>query len=322
MATFDECFATLPALSEKPRDLDSYWKKQITKLKKVPLDVEAKRKVSKRILTETQMFLSFQSIGRVQLTAQLMAPKKFRKKPPVVIIFPDYHEKDPPIINALTQAGIAQVVLNLRGHDRLNQPVINENGEEEEIKSLGYFSENLVDKDEFYLRNLFLDAFRTLEVTRLRREIDASRIGVWGRGVGAAMALFVTKYMQRTGSLLLEHPSFAHLALTQNLSKSRYAQEINQFIKTHRKQSTKVKENLRYFDGLYFSPAVKAPTAMIMNLKNSLAVPQGGFAMFHHIPAEKEMHLFTSDDEKTLREQAKKTVTTSSEFFKKSLIKS
>ena len=316
MASFDECFANLPKLTDRPKDWDAYWKKQLTKLKKVPLEVESKRKVSKKLLTENHLMISFQSAGKERLTGQLLAPKKFRKKPPVVIIFPDYHE-EAIAVPGLAQAGIAQFVIKLRGHEKLaEQKAIVEEGEEKE-RSLGFFAENLLEKDNYYLNSLFLDAYRSFEVVRQRREVDSTRIGIWGRGTGAAMAIFASKFMNRTASLFLEHPSFAHLELTQNLSKSKYAQEINQFVKGHRKQSPQIKSNLRYFDSLFFSPHIRAPTAMVVNLKNTQSVPQGSFAVFHHIPGDKEMHLFTTSDEKSLKVETKVIGQTSSDFFTK-----
>jgi len=319
MATFDECFANLPKLADQPKDWEAYWTRQLAKLKKVPSDVQSRRKVSKKLLTENHLFLTYQSAGKERLSAELLAPKKFRKKPPVVIVFPDYHE-EAKLMPSLALSGIAQFVIKLRGHERLlEEPVADEETPEKE-QSFGYFAENLLQKENYYLNNLFLDAYRTFEVVRQRHEIDSNRVGIWGRGTGAAMAIFVSKFMSRTASLFLEHPSFAHLDLTQNLSKSKYAQEINRFVRGHRKQSPQIKNNLRYFDSLFFSPHIKAPTAMVVNLKNVNSVPQGSFAVFHHIPAEKEMHLFTTDDEKSLRAESGLIAKTSSEFFRKQLV--
>ena len=317
MASFDECFANIPSLKDRPKDMTTFWNKQITKLKKIPIEIDAKKKISKKVLKETQVNISYKSATKTCIEGHLYSPKKLVKKPPVVIIFPDYEEPKVEPVNVLSQKGIAQFIVRLRGHDRIYDPP--EEVQETEKSGLGLFKENLMKKEAHYTTQLFLDAFRTLEMIRLRKEIDTSRIGLWGRGIGAVMALFVSAFMKRTTSLFLEKPSLANFDVTQNLSRANCCLEINQELKTQTRNKTAIKNNLKYFDAIYFADKIKAPTAMVLNLKDTEAVPQGGFAIFHHIKGEKDMHLFVNDDQQALKDEQKKTLSTAGDFFKKTL---
>jgi cephalosporin-C deacetylase len=323
MALFDECFASEADLSLAPRDLDKFWNAQLARLKKIPLEVQTKKKVSRKIFTEQNLTVDFQGIDKYHMHAEFIAPRKLVGKPPLVVIFPDYG-KEAVAYKGLMNAGIAQLVIRLRGHEAPKPladpatPARRKDDKHEE--SYGYFAERILEPAEYYANKIYLDAYRAMEVARLRREIDSSRIGIIGQGVGAAQALFVAAYMQRGEALYLENPAFLNLDQTQNISDADYAREINTVAKGSKKIKQQVKENLRYFDPVYFAKKISASTAFSINLTNKEAVPHGGFALFHLLQHEKDMFLFTEGDAHALAEEKKKTVSNAVRYFKEKLL--
>ncbi len=327
MSLFDECFNTFPDTTGKPADFDDFWNRQLEQLKKIPLETEAHKKISKRMLTENNFSISFQSAGKVKLSGHFMGPKKLIGRPPVVIVFPDYNTM-PVAYKGLLNCGFAQFILKLRGHEQFqllaeaeksNTKTSRAKAEAEE-SSPGLFGENLLDPERYYMTQLLLDAYRTVEVLRLRKEINSSQIGIWGIGTGVPMALFVSRFMKRTVCLFLENPSFANLELTQNLSQAAYAKEINNATRMYKKQKSQVKKNLAYCDAIYHANELNIPSAMTVNLSNRLAIPQGGFSIFHLLEGEKEMHLFLEDDPAALLKEQKKIRLTAVRFFEKTLL--
>jgi cephalosporin-C deacetylase-like acetyl esterase len=324
MALFDECFSSEADTSLAPKDLDKFWNGQINRLKKVPLDVQAKKKVSRKIFTEQNLMIDFQSIDKYHMQAQFIAPRKLTGKPPLVVIFPDYG-KEAVAYKGLMNAGIGQLVVRLRGHEAPKKMQDQESagaakkGDERE-ESYGYFGERILEPAEYYANKIFLDAYRTIEVARLRREIDSSRIGIIGQGIGAAQALFVAAFMQRGDAVYLENPAFLNLDQTQNISDAEYAREINNAARGGKKARQQIKENLRYFDPVYFANKISANTAFSVNLTNKEAVPHGAFALFHLLQHEKDMFLFTEGDAVALAEEKKKVVSNAVGYFKEQLL--
>jgi len=318
MSVFDDCFHTFPDFSKKPKDWETFYSREISALKKIPIELKSKRKVSKKLLTENSYILNYTSTNKYTLQAHLVVPKKVVKKPPLVVIFPDYHQ-DPSIFSSLSNAGYAQLVLRLRGHEvDLLSTIDTKEMSKEEIEQLsyGYFQASLSQKKSYYLKQLYLDAFRTLEIARLRsREVDTSKIGVWGKGVGASMALFVTYFMKRTTSLFLEHPTFINLEVSQNKSKAKYSNEINNYIKTHKREKAEIKKNLNYLDGMYFAQDLEVPTAVAVNLKSKLSIPHSSFSAFHSIIGEKEMFIHTEDKPASLKKEKKIIIEKAVDFF-------
>lgn len=324
MALFDECFSSEADISLAPRDMEKFWNAQIARLKKIPLEIQTKKKVSRKLFTEQNLVMDFQSIDKYHMQAQFIAPRKLIGKPPLVVIFPDYG-RESIAYKGLMNAGIAQMVVRMRGHEAPrpsqthDKPALGKKKDERE-ESYGYFGEHLLDTADYYATKIYLDAYRTLEVARLRKEIDTSRIGIIGQGVGAAQALFVAAFMQRGDALYLENPAFLNLEQTQNISDADYAREINEAARGSKKVKQQIKENLRYFDPVYFAARVGSSTAFSVNLTNKESVPHGSFALFHLLRNEKDMFLFTEGDPVALAEEKRKTASNAVRYFKEKLL--
>lgn len=333
MELFDECFESYGDLSNRPADFSDFWSRQIAELRKVPLETETKRRISRKILSENNYALSFQSSGKFRIHGHFIAPKKLIGKPPLVIIFQDYLEAQTGY-KGLTNAGIAQLTITLRGHADLElmkkKPAANPETDKNDsieksavsiIKSPGYLQENLLSPEDTYIRNIYLDAYRTMEVARLRREIDSARIGVWGKGVGSAMAIMVASQMKRVQSLFLERPALCNIPLSLKHSTGVWSQEIRDGLKASRKNKTLIKKNMNYFDTLYFAESLSIPITMAVNLAETSNDPRSAFSLFHLLKDQKDMHLFTQDDSAT-KEKTKRSIAQSGvSFFKEQLLK-
>ena len=126
--------------------------------------------------------------------------------------------------------------------------------------------------------------------------------------------------MERGEALYLENPACLNLDDTQNISDADYAREINAAAKGSKKAKQQIKENLRYFDPVYFAKRISASTAFSVNLTNKESVPHGAFALFHLLKHEKDMFLFTEGDPVALAEEKRKTVSNAVRYFKEKLL--
>lgn len=311
MSLFDECFHSFADPGDKPVDLERFFKKKVETLKNIPIDYE-ERRLSKfrKTFGAVHKEVTFRSFEKVKLYGDLFLPAVNNKKTPVVIYFTDYNTYATPISNIL-ENDIALFILRLRGHlsPEEQQSKAQEKGEKKglENQTPGFFSENMLEKGAYYMLALYLDAFRTLEMIRLQSKIDTSKIAIWGRGIGAAMALFAEYSMKRASALALDDPSFVNLKQTQNLSKADYAEEINAYLKKNRSHHQDVKKNLQYFDSIYLTDSIKKPIIMSINLAEKNNIPHGGFSLFHLLSAEKSMFLFPeqSTDDKAIQQKKK-----------------
>ncbi|MCB1146046.1 MAG: acetylxylan esterase, partial [Leptospiraceae bacterium] len=201
------------------------------------------------------------------------------------------------------------------------EPPIRSNVTEISVKkSPGYLKENLLEKRESYLTALYLDAYRALEVGRLRRESDSGRIAIWGRGTGCAMAIAAASLMNRATCLFLEKPALCALETSLRHSKGVWADEIKEGLKGPKKNRKKLQENIQYFDSLYFAEALKLPVGMAVNLTEDQNDPRSAFSLFHLLKDEKDMHLFTQDDALAKVNEKRKIIQTAVRFFSKHIL--
>jgi cephalosporin-C deacetylase-like acetyl esterase len=176
--------------------------------------------------------------------------------------------------------------MSLRGHHMLGK----QNDEQRQLP--GFMVENIIEAENYYLKGVYLDAYRAIDALRLNEGLDCSVIGILGKGLGAAAAVFAAANSARVGALALETPSFCYLELGQNLSTGDMAEEINQYLAQHRNRKKQVKKNLSYYDALNFSDRVQVPVLLTVGFKDTISPPSCVFALFNHLLCDKTIEVY------------------------------
>ena len=185
---------------------------------------------------------------------------------------------------------VAHYFTILRGHNELKF-----NSDNEETTTPGYMIENILDIENYYVKSVFLDIYKSIDMLRLNKNLDCSKVGIMGKGFGAAAAIFASTYSKRIGGVVLDTPSFCHLPLSQNLSKSDAAKEINSYIASYRSQKNTVKKNLTYFDVLNFADKINCPVLTTVGFKDIFSPPKCVFSLFNHLLCEKSIEVYPDE---------------------------
>ncbi|MCU0821767.1 MAG: acetylxylan esterase [Spirochaetes bacterium] len=285
--SFDKYFLHLPPLNSEP-DFEQFWDQSIQSLDKVPIEPVVE-KVNNKIPETFELYnIIYKSTGKSSVRGQLALPRKI-KKPKVIIILPDYNQiYKPPY--GLFDDGVAYFIMQLRGHDMIKKA-----GPKEEQKTPGFLSDNLLDKNQYYARSIYLDAYRITGMLRLINQLDCSSIGIIGKGFGAAPAAFLAAHSDRIACAVLDTPYFCYLDLSQNISRSVAAAEINNFISSNKSKKKLIKSNMSYFDIINFSREIKCPVLVTVGLKDSISPPECVFALFNHLHCEKTAEIYPED---------------------------
>jgi len=278
---FDKFFLNLPPF-DRQSDFRQFWKKAIAEVKKIPLDTEIK-KTRGGSSAFTVYDVTYRSFMKTQVHGKLFKPKK--KKAKIVILVHDYNEP-PRFDHGSLDQNTAYFFIELRGH-----ALINKKRTEEEL-SPGYMIENILDRDTYYMKALYLDVLRSIDMLRLIADLDCSQIGIIGKGTGAAAAVFTAAHSQRVSALALETPAFCNLPQSQNLSTGPAATEINEFIAATKAKRKLIKTNLTYFDSLNFSDMISCPALVTVGFKDTDAPPQCVFSLFNHLLTEKTIEVY------------------------------
>lgn len=280
VTSFDRFFLNLPPL-DMESDFELFWKKSVAEIKKIPLDSTVEKNSQKSSSSFNCYDCSFKGFMKTVTRGELYIPKK-KLIPSVIIHAHDYNRKHIADASLLNEKA-AHFVFHMRGHDFIDEPA----EKNQKKTSPGFMTENLMDRDTYYLRGAYLDLFRSIDMLRLINEIDCGSVGLIGRGLGCAASLFTAVYSERVKAIVLDSPSFVWLEMFHNLSSSEATEEISGFITQLKTKKNSIKQSLSYFDALNFSEMISIPVLAVAGLKDTLSPPECTFALFNHMLTEK-----------------------------------
>jgi cephalosporin-C deacetylase len=291
---FDRFFLNLPPF-DKETDFNLFWDRSFVELKKIPIDPVINKK-DEQISQNYKIYNSvFNGAGKYKVKGDLYLPLNLNK-PKVIILIHDYNQLFEPNED-LIDSGLAYFFLQLRGHEFFNEEKKSkENNNKEEKKLPGFLIDNILEANNYYIKNIYLDVFRSIDFLRLSNKVNCNGIGLIGKGLGSAAALFAAGFSNRIKSLVLDTPSFCYLELSQNISKSDATYEINSFISNNQSKKKVIKKNLSYFDAINFSDKINIPVLAAVGLKDTISPPECVFALFNHLQCEKTMEVYPEDD--------------------------
>ncbi|MBI3395928.1 MAG: acetylxylan esterase [Spirochaetia bacterium] len=291
--TFDDCFQTFPAL-RPPSDLAEFWKEALNELKKIPVDPKQKMLLKRSLGRESAAEVSFRSVGNARVRGLLSVPR-LSGRASVVISFHEYGEKFD-TDRRFTEKGIAHLAVELRDHERLLLTPAPKNSAQGQVAVRpSLFGERGLDKATMsYAYISYLDAARAVDFVRLQKGLEGSRIGLLGRGFGAAMAVFAASHKKENiAAVALERISFLYMTQWLKEARSVYAAEVRAMVDDAPKGRTKSRKALDYFDSLNWSEELRQPVLATVVLDDEQNPPKCSFAFFNHLKTEKWMELFT-----------------------------
>jgi len=285
---FDKYFLNLPP-PDKKNDFDRFWDNAIQEIKKIPLETGMTKNTKKTCPGFISYGVSFKGFTKTTVNGELLMPKGKPKPKPIIHIH-DYNSIYPypwQILNNST----AHFLINLRGH----HDMIAAQERPEDYRSPGYMIENILDKDTYYVKAIFLDVYRSIDMLRLVPELNCSSIGIIGKGLGAAAAIFAAVNSERVAALVLDTPSFCYLSLSQNISSSDAANEINEFATAVKSRKKQIKDTLTYFDALNLADKVRCPVLTTVGFKDTISPPECVFGLFNHLQCEKTIEVYPDE---------------------------
>jgi cephalosporin-C deacetylase len=284
---FDKYFWNLPQLSKEP-DFDKFWEKSIQDIKKIPIEPEIKDNAKKHTSKFKALSIMYNGFLKTKIRGTLFVPKK-NAKVRIVVHLHDYNRyPDKDLIKNLSDK-TAHLFLILRGHDIIEH----RSDEETELdKPLGFIVENIIDLETYYGRSVYLDVYRAVDFLRLINKIDCTKIGIYGKGFGAAAGFFTAAFSGRVGGIVMDSPLFCNLPLSQNTSQSDVAREINDIINVQKAKKNQIKKNLTYLDVINFSHHITCPVLFVTGLSDMISPPECVMGLFNNIQSEKTVEVY------------------------------
>ena len=297
----------LKPYTKKPADFDSFWKKAIEKARKEVKEKQLlvnKKKVEEYCTDETDMYLvKLKTDQHHSIYAYLSMPTPNTHCVPHSNLQVREHPSPQkyPVVLCPPGAGVKTIKEPMRnlyyaknGFIRLEMEIHGLNPEmtAEQFKEIssafdhenGYLCNGLDDKDNYYMKHVYVACVRALDYLCSLPEWDGQNVFVQGGSQGGALSLITAALDQRVKTCVANHPALSDMAgyLAGRAGGYPHFNRQNNML-----TPAKV-ETLSYYDVVNFARRITCPVYMTWGYNDNVCPPTTSYIVWNLITAPKE----------------------------------
>lgn len=268
----------------KRADFDAFWKRSVEELRSVPLEVRRKKVETPYDKTMTTYEITFNTHDDTWGRAWFSCPNGAKGKPPCVARFHGGSMKGE-IYPDVVATGVCCFTMDVRSQggrvmDKANYRTGDYNG--------GLMTRGVLDKNDFYMRNIYLDAVRVMDVIAELEEVDPERIVTLGGSQGGALSIVASALSGRSRKCYTFVASYNILHKRVELGSGIF-KSTHEFLKVYPEHTDAVMETVSYFDVNNLVSLLKVPTSFCIGLADQICLPEFVYSVYTHAECEKEL---------------------------------
>jgi cephalosporin-C deacetylase len=148
----------------------------------------------------------------------------------------------------------------------------------------GFITHGILDKEEYYYRNFYLDTIRAVQAVAERDEVDESRIAAIGGSQGGALTIACAALSDQVRAMAPDVPWLSHFRRSVDIANGPY-EEITEFMKKHPEHIEAAFDTLSYFDNMNLVGMVKVTHAYYsVGLWDDVCPPSTVYASYNGCP--------------------------------------
>jgi cephalosporin-C deacetylase len=275
---------------DEPADFDAFWSATLAD-NAGPLNVIARPQPAP-FAGLTVHDVRFAGYGGDPIHAWWLQPDRPRGRTACVLHFPGYDSGRGYPHQWLDYAalGVSVLVMDIRGQGGGSQHPgsTGDPGPGGNAEVPGFLTRGIENREQYYLRRLYVDAYRSVDVARELVGATAEIViaaGSQGGGIGLAVAGLRTDL----ALALLDVPSFALFRRATEISGVGSRAEIARYLSGHRDSIDRVFATLAYFDGVNLATRASTTATFSVGLMDAVCPPSTVFAAYHHYAGPKEI---------------------------------
>ena len=148
----------------------------------------------------------------------------------------------------------------------------------------GYLRQNLEDRNQYYMKHVYLGLVRAVDVLVSLPEWDGRHVVVAGGSQGGALALIAAALDSRITHCVANHPALSDMAAGSAGLTSGYPH----FTKESGAYSEACMKTLPYYDVVNFARHIKVPVYMTWGYNDNTCPPTTSYAVWNVLQCEKE----------------------------------
>jgi len=269
-------------------DFEEFWRGQVDALRQIPLQVKREKldlPFEKTFLTYQ---ISFNTHDATMVDAWFSVPaNRGKEKLPCVVLYHGGGGKKE-IFAEILATGVCCLAVDVRSQygTTVDKAVYHSGDIMGSLMTCG-----ILDKNEFYMRNIYLDAVRAMDVAASLEEVDPDRIVTFGGSQGGALSIVASALSGRSKKCYSAVTSYCNLKKRVEDASGIFA-KTHDFLWTYPQYTDTVMENLTYFDILNMVSLLQVPVSFALALADPICLPPYVYSAYAHAADPKEITLY------------------------------
>lgn len=273
-----------------PGDFQEFWENNKKELATFPLKY-TKERVEKYCTDQIDYYLVKLQINRrgQAIYGYLFYPKNAKAASCPVVLTPPGAGiktiKEPLRHKYYAEQGCIRFEIEIHGlHPEIEAEQFNEisvafNGSEN-----GYLSNNIDNRDNYYMKRVYLACVRSIDFLTSLPEWDQKNIIVQGGSQGGALAMITAGLDQRVTACVANHPALTDMAGYMAGRAGGYPH----FFRTQGMDTPQKLQTMAYYDVINFARLIKAPTYITWGYNDDVCPPTTSYAAYNVLQCPKE----------------------------------
>ncbi len=276
--------------TKMPADFDAFWTQNLEDLKKVSL---------KYTMTPAPKFTTDKidcRLVKLNTTSQgqciygyLFIPKDAKPNSCPIVLCPPGAGiktiKEPLRHKYYAENGCIRFEMEIHGlNPEMSQEQFNEISKAFSGRENGYLTNGLDNKDNYYMKRVYLALVRAIDFLTALPEWDHKNIAVQGGSQGGALAIVAAGLDPRVTACVANHPALSDMAGY----KAGRAGGYPHFFRVDGMDTPDKLNTMAYYDVVNFAKKIKCPVYMTWGYNDNVCPPTTSYAVYNVITAPKE----------------------------------
>ena len=269
----------------KEADFEAFWEGEIHALREVPLSVK-RRELALPYKTFSSYEIVFNAHDGTEVTAYFCVPNTYRgEKLPCVAL---YHGGGG--MFGIQPEFVATGVCTFSMDCRTQGGKTSDQASYEYMDDYhgGIMSHGLLDEHNFYMRNLYLDAVRAIDVIATLPEVDAERIVAHGQSQGGALSIVAAAFSGKVKKAYPTVPSYSCLQQRVENGSGVFA-SVKSYLTLYPSHTDRALKTVSYFDINNIVSFLKVPVDFFLGLTDPACLPPFVYSPYAHTDSPKKI---------------------------------